>query len=146
MGTLQHSNQHSHSNLVHYNYNKAISFTFFEMAPVAMRNATARPMRAAKTSRVARASKPVRAAVAASACMLVWKPTRKYETFSYLPDLTDDEIKKRVAYMLRKGLTPCLEFDSAERSFAAENPAYGPGFYYNRYDDVEAPNVRMHRR
>ena len=57
----------------------------------------------------------------------MWKPTRKYETFSYLPDLTDDEIKKQVAYMLRKGLTPCLEFDSAERSFAAENPAYGPG-------------------
>ena len=38
-----------------------------------------------------------------------------------------------LGYMLRKGLTPCLEFDCAERSFAKEQPAYGPGFYYNRY-------------
>merc|ERR1712157_153805 len=28
---------------------------------------------------------------------------------------------------------PRLEFDCAERSFAKEQPAYGPGFYYNRY-------------
>merc|ERR1711907_694935 len=47
--------------------------------------------------------------------------------------LSDDEVKKQIAYMLRKGLTPCLEFDCAERSFAKEQPAYGPGFYYNRY-------------
>ena len=63
----------------------------------------------------------------------VWKPRIQFETFSYLPPLSDDDIKKQIAYMLRKGLTPCLEFDCAERSFAKEQPAYGPGFYYNRY-------------
>ena len=63
----------------------------------------------------------------------VWKPTLQFETFSYLPALSDDDIKKQIGYMLRKGLTPCLEFDCAERSFAKEQPAYGPGFYYNRY-------------
>merc|ERR1712146_829321 len=60
-------------------------------------------------------------------------PTLQFETFSYLPALSDDDIKKQIGYMLRKGLTPCLEFDCAERSFAKEQPAYGPGFYYNRY-------------
>merc|ERR1712146_724137 len=98
--------------------------------PAAMKMRTARPARSAK--KVATRGRTARA-VSTSACMLVWKPRIQFETFSYLPPLSDDDIKKQIAYMLRKGLTPCLEFDCAERSFAKEQPAYGPGFYYNRY-------------
>merc|ERR1711907_888117 len=98
--------------------------------PAAMKMRTARPARSAK--KVATRGRTARA-VSTNACMLVWKPRIQFETFSYLPPLSDDDIKKQIAYMLRKGLTPCLEFDCAERSFAKEQPAYGPGFYYNRY-------------
>jgi ribulose-bisphosphate carboxylase small chain len=46
-------------------------------------------------------------------CMQVWNPIgmTKFETFSYLPDLTDDQIAKQVDYMIRQNLIPCLEFD-----------------------------------
>merc|ERR1711907_285083 len=98
--------------------------------PAAMKMRTARPARSAK--KVATRGRTARA-VSTNACMLVWKPRIQFETFSYLPPLADDDIKKQIAYMLRKGLTPCLEFDCAERSFAKEQPADGPGFYYNRY-------------
>lgn len=42
-----------------------------------------------------------------------WNPinNRKFETLSYLPPLTDESIAKEIDYMLKKGWTPCLEFD-----------------------------------
>jgi ribulose-bisphosphate carboxylase small chain len=45
--------------------------------------------------------------------MQVWNPIgmTKFETVSYLPDLTDDQIAKQVDYMIRQNLIPCLEFD-----------------------------------
>ena len=98
-----------------------------------MRTNAVRAPRAARASRTTRRGRAVGAALGATACIQVWKPTLQFETFSYLPALSDDDIKKQIGYMLRKGLTPCLEFDCAERSFAKEQPAYGPGFYYNRY-------------
>merc|ERR1711907_210143 len=100
--------------------------------PAAMKMRTARPARSANRAATTTRGRTSRA-VSANACMLVWKPRIQFETFSYLPPLSDEDIKKQIAYMLRKGLTPCLEFDCAERSFAKEQPAYGPGFYYNRY-------------
>merc|ERR1712157_290421 len=87
--------------------------------PAAMKMRTARPARSAK--KAATRGRTARA-VSTNACMLVWKPRIQFETFSYLPPLSDDDIKKQIAYMLRKGLTPCLEFDCAERSFAKEQP------------------------
>merc|ERR1712157_14893 len=100
--------------------------------PAAMKMRTARPTRSTNRQVAATRGRAARA-VSTSACILVWKPRIQFETFSYLPPLSDDEVKKQIAYMLRKALTPCLEFDCAERSFAKEQPAYGPGFYYNRY-------------
>ncbi len=35
--------------------------------------------------------------------------SRKFETFSYLPAMTTDEIRKQVAYIVSKGLNPAVE-------------------------------------
>lgn len=43
----------------------------------------------------------------------VW-PTRglkKFETLSYLPTLTPEQLAREVDYLLRKGWIPCLEFE-----------------------------------
>ena len=42
---------------------------------------------------------------------------RMFETFSFLPPLTNNQIAKQVEYIVANGWTPCLEF-------AAENDAY----------------------
>lgn len=46
-------------------------------------------------------------------CMQVWNPIgmTKFETFSYLPPLSDEAIAKQVEYMIQQKLIPCLEFD-----------------------------------
>jgi ribulose-bisphosphate carboxylase small chain len=43
----------------------------------------------------------------------VWNPIGqpKFETFSYLPPLGDEQIAKQVEYMLTLNLIPCIEFD-----------------------------------
>ncbi len=35
--------------------------------------------------------------------------SRKFETFSYLPAMTSDEIKKQVEYLVKKGWNPAVE-------------------------------------
>ena len=35
--------------------------------------------------------------------------SRKFETFSYLPAMTKDEIRKQVEYLVKKGLNPAIE-------------------------------------
>ena len=37
-------------------------------------------------------------------------PSRFFETFSYLPSLTEDQIARQVDYIVNNGWTPCLEF------------------------------------
>jgi ribulose-bisphosphate carboxylase small chain len=67
-------------------------------------------------------------------CMQVWNPIgmTKFETFSYLPDLTVDQIAKQVDYMIRQKLIPCLEFDvNADGVSRANNQS--PGYYDGRY-------------
>ncbi|XP_052111309.1 ribulose bisphosphate carboxylase small subunit, chloroplastic isoform X2 [Arachis duranensis] len=46
-------------------------------------------------------------------CMQVWPPLgkKKFETLSYLPDLNEEQLRKEVDYLLRKGWVPCLEFE-----------------------------------
>ncbi|CAI9110682.1 OLC1v1010749C1 [Oldenlandia corymbosa var. corymbosa] len=46
-------------------------------------------------------------------CMKVWPPVgkKKYETLSYLPDLTEEQLLKEVEYLLRSGWVPCIEFE-----------------------------------
>ncbi|WP_218080774.1 ribulose bisphosphate carboxylase small subunit [Anthocerotibacter panamensis] len=38
---------------------------------------------------------------------------RRYETFSYLPPLTDAQIAKQIQYILDKGYIPAVEFNES---------------------------------
>ena len=64
-------------------------------------------------------------------------PPRFFETFSYLPPLTDGEIAKQVDYLIRKGFTPCVEFEDKETAYAARtsgmDSSASAGYYDNRY-------------
>ena len=42
-----------------------------------------------------------------------------FETFSYLPPLTDDQIAKQVDYIVNNGWTPCLEFSEADLAYTS---------------------------
>jgi len=51
--------------------------------------------------------------------MLVWQPTdnKMFETLSFLPPLTDDQISKQVDYIVQNGRVPCLEFSEPEFAY-----------------------------
>ena len=51
--------------------------------------------------------------------MKVWNPVdnQQFETFSYLPPLSDAEIGRQVDFIIRNGLAPCQEFAAEETSF-----------------------------
>ncbi len=42
--------------------------------------------------------------------------SRKMETFSYLPELTPDELRKQVEYIVRKGWNPGIEHTEPENA------------------------------
>ncbi|KAI5432411.1 Ribulose bisphosphate carboxylase small chain 3A [Lathyrus oleraceus] len=67
-------------------------------------------------------------------CMQVWPPIgkKKFETLSYLPPLTRDQLLKEVEYLLRKGWVPCLEFE-LEKGFVYREHNKSPGYYDGRY-------------
>ena len=72
--------------------------------------------------------------------MKVWNPinNKKFETFSYLPPLTDAQISKQVDMIIAKGLSPCLEFAPKELSFVSNDNTVrfcgsAAGYYDNRY-------------
>ncbi|XP_073385081.1 ribulose bisphosphate carboxylase small subunit, chloroplastic-like [Physcomitrium patens] len=67
-------------------------------------------------------------------CMQVWNPIgmTKFETFSYLPPLSDDAIAKQVEYMIQQNLIPCLEFDVNANGVSRTNNS-SPGYYDGRY-------------
>jgi hypothetical protein len=44
---------------------------------------------------------------------------RFFETFSYLPPLTTDQISRQVDYIVRNGWTPCLEFADAATAYVS---------------------------
>merc|ERR1711937_474381 len=56
---------------------------------------------------------------------------KKYETLSYLPQLSDADIKKQIDFMIRKKMTPSLEFSDDGDIYL--NTRMGPGYYDNRY-------------
>ncbi|XP_027359585.1 ribulose bisphosphate carboxylase small chain, chloroplastic isoform X1 [Abrus precatorius] len=67
-------------------------------------------------------------------CMQVW-PTqgkKKFETLSYLPPLTQEQLAKEIDYLLRKGWVPCLEFE-LEHGFVYRENHRSPGYYDGRY-------------
>ncbi|KAG1671998.1 hypothetical protein FOA52_013371 [Chlamydomonas sp. UWO 241] len=68
----------------------------------------------------------------------VWQPinNKQYETFSYLPALTSEQIAKQVDYVISNGWTPCLEFAEASQSFISnENTVRFHGVSANYYDN-----------
>jgi hypothetical protein len=42
-----------------------------------------------------------------------------FETFSYLPPLSDDQIARQVDYIVNNGWTPCLEFSEPELAYVS---------------------------
>ena len=43
--------------------------------------------------------------------------SRKYETFSYLPEMADEGIRKQVEYIVSKGWNPAIEHTEPENAF-----------------------------
>nr|KJB43046.1 hypothetical protein B456_007G181300 [Gossypium raimondii] len=66
-------------------------------------------------------------------CMQVWPPTgkKKFETLSYLPDLTPVQLAKEVDYLLRSKWVPCLEFEL--EGFVHRKYSNLPTYYDGRY-------------
>ncbi|WP_436631872.1 ribulose bisphosphate carboxylase small subunit [Latilactobacillus sakei] len=64
----------------------------------------------------------------------MWAPRglKKFETFSYLPDLTNEQLLKEIDYLLRKGWIPCLEFEVGTAWIHRTNNR-SPGYYDGRY-------------
>merc|ERR1712159_934494 len=78
-------------------------------------------------------SSSARAVAANVNCMQAYSPNnaRKYETLSYLPQLSNDDIRKQIEFMIRNNWTPCLEFSDDGDIYL--NTRMGPGYYDNRY-------------
>ncbi|TVT97948.1 hypothetical protein EJB05_56774 [Eragrostis curvula] len=66
-------------------------------------------------------------------CMQVWpvENNKKFETLSYLPPLTTEDLLKQVEYLLRSNWVPCLEFSSV--GFVFRENSQSPGYYDGRY-------------
>merc|ERR1712232_690921 len=56
---------------------------------------------------------------------------KKYETLSYLPQLSNDQIKKQIDFIIKNHWTPCLEMSDDGNIYL--NTAMGPNYYDNRY-------------
>jgi ribulose-bisphosphate carboxylase small chain len=95
------------------------AFTGLKSAPLIARENAAQSLGVQNGSRVS--------------CMQVWAPTgnKKFETLSYLPPLTNDQIAKQIDYMLGKNLIPCLEFDLV--GYISRTNFAGSGYYDGRY-------------
>jgi ribulose-bisphosphate carboxylase small chain len=79
--------------------------------------------------------------VANAKSMMVWRPhgNKMFETFSFLPPLSDAEISKQVQYLLNNGWTPCVEFEDEAHAYAdghgwsGMDSSINAGYYDNRY-------------
>ena len=98
-------------------------------------------MKCAPVARLTSSGKQVKAAPAAKATkMMVWRPdnNKMFETFSYLPPLTDDQIARQVDYIVNNGWTPCLEFSEADIAYissvnTSRMGAVSSNYFDNRY-------------
>ncbi|KAK4752555.1 hypothetical protein SAY87_021353 [Trapa incisa] len=68
-------------------------------------------------------------------CMQVWPPEglKKFETLSYLPPLTREQLLKEIEYLIRNGWFPCLEFSAPEFAYPYRENHRSPGYYDGRY-------------
>jgi len=69
--------------------------------------------------------------------MMVWSPINNkfFETFSYLPPLSENEIARQVDYIVNNGFIPSLEFAESDQAYADTSMTMlgQPGYYDNRY-------------
>lgn len=56
---------------------------------------------------------------------------KKFETLSYLPPLTVEDLLKQIEYLLRSKWVPCLEFSKV--GFVYRENHRSPGYYDGRY-------------
>ncbi|PKI43861.1 hypothetical protein CRG98_035695 [Punica granatum] len=65
--------------------------------------------------------------------MQVWPPVgkKKFETLSYLPPLSKEQLLKEVEYLLRMKWIPCLEFE-LEHGFVYRENHRSLGYYDGR--------------
>lgn len=118
-------------------------FSISAAAPVACANVKAAqaPMQVkAVAPRMAVAPKAAVSNVVSARQMLVWEPSNNkfFETLSFLPPLTDDQISRQIDYIVNNGWTACLEFANEEDAYVknVNNVRFGPvsaGYYDNRY-------------
>merc|ERR1712072_1351741 len=78
--------------------------------------------------------------VANEKSMMVWRPhgNKMFETFSFLPPLSDADLTKQVQYLLNNGWTPCLEFEDPAHAYTGHgwsgmDTSISSGYYDNRY-------------
>jgi ribulose-bisphosphate carboxylase small chain len=51
---------------------------------------------------------------------LAYKPTEKRsETFSYLPPMTPDRLRKQISYLISQGWNPAIEYTEPEKAFSS---------------------------
>nr|BAD42333.1 ribulose-1,5-bisphosphate carboxyase/oxygenase small subunit [Nannochloris bacillaris] len=109
----------------------AISTAAVRIAPITKVNAASTKARTAFVSN---------GTVKKTTAMLVWTPINNkfFETFSFLPPLSDSEITKQVDYIVRNGWTPCLEFSDPEGAYIGDTNTVrlqgtSAGYQDNRY-------------
>ena len=71
--------------------------------------------------------------------MKVWNPidNKEFETFSFLPALTDEQIAKQVQMVITENLAPCLEYASPEQAYvSSENCERFSGSTAGYYDNL----------
>lgn len=56
---------------------------------------------------------------------------KKFETLSYLPPLSVEQLLKQIEYLIRSKWVPCLEFSKV--GFVYRENARSPGYYDGRY-------------
>jgi len=102
--------------------------------------APARSLKALAPARVATFSQKTVSNGIKTRQMMVWQPVNNkfFETLSFLPPLTDDQIARQVDYIINSGWVPCLEFSEASHAYVNEifNVRFGntsSGYQDNRY-------------
>ncbi|KAM7484567.1 hypothetical protein LguiA_000576 [Lonicera macranthoides] len=68
-------------------------------------------------------------------CMKVWPPinVKKFETLSYLPPLTPEQLGKEIDYLIRMGWVPCIEFELEVMTLLPDSPGYYDGRYWTMW-------------
>lgn len=72
--------------------------------------------------------------------------SRKFETFSYLPEMSDEDIKKQVQYIVSKGWNPAIEHTEPENAFHHYWYMYKlPMFGETNVDKILAESAACHK-